>query len=362
MKNITEHKIFYEDSSKLREIPDESVDLVVTSPPYPMIKMWDNIFSIESPNGNIIFDTEDWENWRVQYAFQDIHKKFLYPIWLEVYRVLKHGGIACINIGDAVRSLANDFCMYANHSYIIKNFIYMNFHQLPSIIWRKPTNSPTKFMGSGTLPVNAYVTLEHEHILIFRKSHKRGFPTKKEKKIRNESAIFWEERNVWYSDLWQIVGIGQKIDSEREKSAAFPFEIAHRLINMYSIKGDTVLDPFLGTGTTSIAAITSERNSIGVEIDEDLRGIVHANMLDSVEKGNKYNERRIKQHEVFVKARPELFLGDYENKNYGFKVKTKPETNIILRVMEKVDVLEENKYEVNYYDERTRKTPILGLH
>ena len=344
----TKHEILYKDSSNLVEIPDESVDLVVTSPPYPMIKMWDELFTIEYPNGNTIFDSDSWENWRVQYAFQDIHKKFLYPVWLELHRVLKHGGIACINIGDAVRSLANDFCMYANHSYIIKNFIYMNFHQLPSIIWRKPTNAPNKFMGSGTLPVNAYVTLEHEHILIFRKSHKRAFTKPRERKIRNESAIFWEERNIWYSDLWQTVGINQKTTAKRGKSGAFPFEIPHRLINMYSIKGDTVLDPFLGTGTTSMAAVTNQRNSIGVEIDPDFRDIIHSNMLDSREKGNKFNDFRLRGHEGYVKNRPELFIGGFDNKKHGFKVKTKPETNIIIRNIEKLECSQENEYEATY--------------
>ena len=105
----------------------------------------------------------------------------------------------------------------------------MGFTNLPEIIWRKPTNSPNKFMGSGMLPAGAYVTLEHEFILIFRKGGKRIFKSDAEKLKRQQSAFFWEERNVWFSDLWTLTGTNQKLNNKnsRERSAAYPFDLAY---------------------------------------------------------------------------------------------------------------------------------------
>ena len=107
-----------------------------------------------------------------------------------------------------------------------------------------------------------------------RKGSKRAFESIAEKKLRRESAIFWEERNAWYSDVWlDLKGTTQKLQSNnsRLRSAAFPFEIPYRLINMFSVKGDTILDPFLGTGTTMWAAMTAGRNSIGFEMEDSFR-------------------------------------------------------------------------------------------
>lgn len=110
-------------------------------------------------------------------------------IWSECYRVLKEGGIACINIGDATRTINNNFCLYTNHARIINYCLKIGFTNLPNIIWRKQTNAPNKFMGSGMLPAGAYVTLEHEWILIFRKGGKRQFKTEKDKVERRSSSF-----------------------------------------------------------------------------------------------------------------------------------------------------------------------------
>lgn len=136
---------------------------------------------------------------------------------------------------------------------------------LPDIHWHKPTNAPNKFMGSGMYPPCAYVTYEHEYILVFRKGGNRKF-TNAEKSIRHNSAYFWEERNIWFSDLWEIKGTTQKLKkgTSRARSAAFPFELAYRLVNMYSMKYDLVYDPFSGTGTVTKAAIASERNIVDI--------------------------------------------------------------------------------------------------
>ena len=191
---------------------------------------------------------------------------------------------ANINIGDAVRTIGKNFQLYPNHARILTTFSKQGFTVLPEIIWRKPTNAPNKFMGSGMLPPSAYVTLEHEFILILRKGGKRIFKTEKDKINRRNSAYFWEERNTWFSDIWDLRGVTQtmlekKSKELRSRSAAFPFELAYRLINMYSVKGDVILDPFLGTGTTTIAAMVSARNSIGFEIEKNLKTNTHGSLV-----------------------------------------------------------------------------------
>ncbi|MBW1821507.1 MAG: site-specific DNA-methyltransferase, partial [Deltaproteobacteria bacterium] len=264
----THSRIIFGNSNKMDSIDSESVDLIVTSPPYPMIKMWDKMFCDQNP---LIEDA--LKRSHGMKAFELMHQE-LDLVWQEIFRVLKKGRFACINIGDAVRTIAGDFRLYPNHSRILHFLQGLGFSALPDILWRKQTNAPNKFMGSGMLPAGAYVTLEHEFILIARKGSKRDFNKEQEKRNRHESAIFWEERNAWFSDIWfDIKGASQVLGTResRLKSGAFPFEIAYRLINMYSVKDDVVLDPFLGTGTTMAAAMASGRNSVGFEIDSALR-------------------------------------------------------------------------------------------
>lgn len=279
--------------------PDGSIDLIVTSPPYPMIEMWDA--SLAMQNGDIAtLMTQSPDE-----AFELMHRE-LDAVWEECLRVLKPGSFLCINIGDATRTINGLFKLYNNHARIIQKCTALGFTELPSIIWRKPTNSPNKFMGSGMLPCGAYVTLEHEWILIFRKGDKREFKSQEEKTDRMKSSYFWEERNVWFSDLWDVKGIKQTLlqPSSRERSAAYPFEIPYRLINMFSQKGDTVLDPFLGTGTTSIAAILLGRNSEGYEIEESFEKIIKEKIdcLD-VDMLNNLIKQRFDAHTKFITSR-----------------------------------------------------------
>lgn len=262
----TNHKIFTSSSTNLEEVAQNSVQLIVTSPPYPMIEMWDDLFSNFDSNISDYLEKKEGKK-----AFFQMHQ-YLNKIWKELDRILIDGGIVCIKIGDATRKIGDSFEVYPNHIMISYFFQDMGYSVLPSIIWRKQTNKPNKFMGSGMFPSNAYVTLEHEYILIFRKGLMRKFNSEKTI-LRRKSAYFWEERNKWFSDIWfDLKGVSQELNHTdlRKRSAAFPFELAYRLINMYSIMGDTVLDPFLGTGTTSLASICSGRNSIGYEIDEQI--------------------------------------------------------------------------------------------
>lgn len=107
---------------------------------------------------------------------------------------------------------AGDFQLYSNHSRILHRFLDLGFAALPDILWHKQTNAPNKFMGSGMLPVGAYVTYEHEYILILRKGRRRDFTSEQEKTRRRESAFLGEERNLWFSDVWlDIKGAAQAL-------------------------------------------------------------------------------------------------------------------------------------------------------
>jgi hypothetical protein len=188
-------------------------------------------------------------------------------------------------------------------------------------------------MGSGMLPAGAYVTLEHEYILILRKGPKREFKKEKEKKRRRESAIFWEERNNWFSDVWfDVKGTPQALNDKdsRRRSAAYPFEVVYRLINMYSAKGDIVLDPFLGTGTTTATAIASGRNSIGYEIDPAMEKAIDRIKDVIVDSSKQLIRKRLAKHLEFVVDRLKTKGGfKYKNKHYGFPVITAQEKELI---------------------------------
>ncbi|MEZ4856863.1 MAG: site-specific DNA-methyltransferase [Gelidibacter sp.] len=347
----TTHNTIIGAAQKMTQIENDSVDLVVTSPPYPMIEMWDDIMALQ--NTEISFALS---NNKAQLAFELMHFE-LDKIWSEVARVLKNGGFACINIGDATRTINNQFALYPNHSRIISAFQKLQIPNLPNIIWRKQTNAPNKFMGSGMLPSGAYVTLEHEWILIFRKGGKREFKNDNEKLNRQESSYFWEERNIWFSDLWDLKGTKQNIDNSksRKRSAAYPFELPYRLINMYSVKNDVVLDPFLGTGTTTLAAMASQRNSIGYEIDQEFLDIINENIQStSLDVLNSIIDSRINNHYNFIIDRindPKKKNIKYFNDNLKLPVITSQEKNIKFDYLQKV-VKKDNTFIASYSDYR----------
>ena len=344
MKTI--HKILFQDARNLKGIASESVDLVVTSPPYPMIGMWDDMFGSQNLEIQKALARGDGRQ-----AYELMHE-ILDSVWGELFRVLRAGGFACINIGDATRKIKDDFCLYPNHARILNYLLDIGFSGLPDILWRKQTNAPNKFMGSGMLPAGAYVTLEHEYILIVRKGSKREFKTEEEKKNRRESALFWEERNIWYSDIWtDIKGTEQKLSNatSRLRSAAFPFDLAYRLINMYSVKGDVVLDPFLGTGTTIAAAMTSGRNSVGVEIDKSFQQVVCPIVHQIVDFSNDYLHDRLIRHFEFVENRIQNSKPlKYTNKHYGYPVVTSQEQFILLNGLTGIQARGDNIFEVMY--------------
>jgi DNA modification methylase len=322
----TEHRIHVGDAREMTAVGDDSVELVVTSPPYPMIEMWDDLFAELNPDIENFVARGDGEA-----AFEAMHAA-LDPVWDELSRVLVEGGIAAINVGDATRSVGDGFQLYPNHAELITRFRERGFDLLPDVLWRKPVNSLTKFMGSGMVPPNAYTTLEHEYVLLFRNGgESRSFETGA--RHRYEAAYFWEERNVWFSDLWtDVQGEGQDLDHDelRTRSAAFPFEVPYRLVNMYSVYGDTVLDPFWGTGTTSLAAMVAGRNSTGYELSREFREVFDDRLAEIENFAEQKNRARLDAHREFAADED---LG-YEAENYDFGVKTKQERQLQLYTVE----------------------------
>jgi DNA modification methylase len=302
----TEHTIIFGNSKQMPELADESIHLMVTSPPYPMIKIWDDLFGkMDNRIAKLWENLETEENQEqkekvVMKIYEAMHEN-LAKVWQEAYRVLVDGGIACINIGDATRTVDSKFRLFPNHSKIIEHCEKTGFTTLPYILWRKPTTKPKykgkgAFLGSGFLPPNAYVTLDCEFILIFRKGSLRKF--NRYDPDRYESVFTKEERDAWFTQIWEIVGRRQTENEIERRIAAFPEEIVNRLVRMFSIKGDTVLDPFLGSGTTTRVAINCERNSIGYEIDESLLPLIKKKIsLEQSTSNAKLNVNIIKRNQ-----------------------------------------------------------------
>jgi modification methylase len=280
----TKHEIVIGNSQQMSELADGSVQLMVTSPPYPMIAMWDEQFKSDPKIARLWqkLDT-DGDEATVRQIYDAMHNN-LAKVWAETYRVLCNGGIACINIGDSTRSIAGKFQLFPNHSRITEFCEKMGFTALPFILWKKPTNKPSykgksAFLGSGFLPPNAYVTLDCEFILLFRKGNLRRFEPKD--KRRYESAFTKAQRDEWFSQIWTLKGARQKVGELERRTAAYPEEIAKRLIRMFSVKGETVLDPFLGSGTTAKVAMQNERNSVGYEVDENLLAVINKKLEET---------------------------------------------------------------------------------
>lgn len=340
------HRLIFADAARMGELEKKSIDLVVTSPPYPMIEMWDDLFCAADGEIKTALKQSDADS-----AFKKMHG-LLDKVWKELRRVVKPGGIVCINIGDATRTIAGRFRLFANHARIISAFGALGFDQLPAIIWRKTTNAPNKFMGSGMLPPSAYVTLEHEYVLIFRLGANRSFGTEEGKQARRQSAFFWEERNAWFSDVWfNLIGATQKLrnGNTRDRSGAYPFELPYRLINMFSLKGDTVLDPFLGTGTTMLAAMCAGRHSVGYEIDPEFQPVILEKVAGLPDLAHETVERRLKAHADFIRERSKNG-GEIKNHNtfYNWPVITRQESELRLERVRQLQFVGNDRFKVTY--------------
>lgn len=242
----------HEGSAEALPWPGASVHLVVTSPPYPMIEMWDA--DLAKQTGLASTDP----------AFFDAAHALLARAWAECRRVLVPGGLLAVNVGDATRKLpGGDFRCWPNHAEVTRRCEALGFQSLVPILWKKPTNKPNAFLGSGFLPPNAYVTLDCEFILLFRNGSARTLPPKDP--LRYASEFSKAERDTWFSQIWDFKGARQD-----DGLAAFPEEVPERLVRMFSCLGETVLDPFAGSGTTLRVARRLGRRALAAERNADL--------------------------------------------------------------------------------------------
>lgn len=242
------------DSRNMNELRDESVHLIITSPPYWQLK--------DYGNGS-------------QIGFNDSYEDYinnLNLVWKECYRVLHKGCRLCVNIGDQfARSVYyGRYKVIPIREEIIKFCETIGFDYMGAIIWQKVTTCNTTggatIMGSFPYPRNGIIKLDYEFILIFKKL---GEPPKISKEIKEESKLTTDEWNEYFYGHWNFSG-----EKQDKHLAMFPEELPKRLIKMFSFVGDTVLDPFLGSGTTCLAAENLNRKSIGYEINEDFLPVI----------------------------------------------------------------------------------------
>ena len=252
MKTI--HKIINGDCRQMSELKDRSVHLVITSPPYWQLKD---------------YGTDN------QIGFNDSYENYinnLNLVWAECYRVLHDGCRLCVNIGDQfARSVYyGRYKIIPIHSEIIKFCEIAGFDFMGQIIWQKATTMNTTgggaVMGSFPHPRNGIVKLDFEYILLFKKQGNAPKPTAEQKE---QSAMTNEEWNTYFNGHWYFNGAKQD-----KHLAMFPEELPHRLIKMFSFPEETILDPFMGSGTTALAAKNLNRNSLGYEINPEFIPII----------------------------------------------------------------------------------------
>lgn len=256
----TNHLLINGDCRNMSLISNESVQLVVTSPPYWQLKD----YGVEG-----------------QIGFNDTYEEYinnLNLVWNECFRVLEPGCRLCINVGDQfARSVYyGRYKVIPIHSEIIRFCEAVGFDYMGSVVWQKPTSMHTtggqRVMGSFPYPRGGIVKVDFEYILLFKKLGKAKSVAKV---VREESKLSAEEWNEYFSSHWTFGGARQD-----KHIAVFPEELPKRLIKMFSYVGDTVLDPFMGSGTTALAAGKLGRNSIGYELNNDFSIFYKGKVID----------------------------------------------------------------------------------
>jgi len=245
----TNHKVVIGDSRNMAELKNNSVHLVITSPPYWQLKDYGSLDQI---------------------GFNDSYENYinnLNLVWKECFRVLNDGCRLCINIGDQfARSVYyGRYKIIPIRTEIIKFCETIGLDYMGAIIWQKATTMNTTggatIMGSFPYPRNGIIKLDYEFILIFKKLGVSPFVSKETKE---ESKMSKDEWNQYFNGHWNFNGAKQD-----KHLAMFPEELPKRLIKMFSFVGDNVLDPFLGSGTTTLTAKNLNRNSVGYEINNN---------------------------------------------------------------------------------------------
>lgn len=297
----TLHRLILGDARRLDFIPDSSVHLVVTSPPYWILKRYNE-------NPDQLGHVEDYEEFVAQ----------LSQVWQHCFRVLVPGGRLVCVVGDVClsRRKFGRHVVMPLHSDIAVACRKIGFDNLNPIIWYKiananyEVNNGSKFLGKPYEP-NAIIKNDIEFILMERKPGGYRKPTTQQRKL---SMISKDDYGAWFRQIWDIPGA-----STRTHPAPFPIELADRLVRMFSFYGDTVLDPFCGTGTTMLAAITAGRNSIGVEIDPEYCRISAKRLRK--ETGTLFSRARLSFERALTSPRGEQTLHE-EPAPYSFRPST----------------------------------------
>ncbi len=257
MKN--RHQIINGDSRSMTELEDRSVQLAVTSPPYWQLKHYGSHNEV---------------------GFNDTYEEYinhLNLVWAETYRVLDDGCRLCVNIGEQYARAVyyGRYKVIPIRTEIIKFCETIGFDYMGAIIWQKVATTNTSggatIMGSFPYPRNGILKLDYEFILIFKKDGKPLHEPSPEQKARSKMTI--EEWNTYFSGHWNFTG-----EKQNKHLAMFPVELPRRLIKMFTFAGDTVLDPFLGSGTTSLAALELNRHSVGYEINDEFIPVIEEKM------------------------------------------------------------------------------------
>lgn len=285
------HKTIIGDSRNMKELSAESTHLVVTSPPYWQLKDYGAMNQI---------------------GFNDSYEDYinnLNLVWQESHRVLHKGCRLCVNIGDQfARSVYyGRYKVIPIRTEIIKFCETIGFDYMGAIIWQKVTTCNTTggatVMGSFPYPRNGILKLDYEFILIFKKLGKSSRPCRE---IKEQSKMTTEEWNKLFAGHWQFAG-----EKQSKHLAMFPEELPKRLIKMFTFVGDTVVDPFLGSGTTSLAAKNLGRNSFGYEINEEFLPIIKAKL-------------GVTQQNLFQNHRFKVIKQEKTNLNFIDKIKELP--------------------------------------
>ncbi len=251
---MSNHKIYFGDSRALNKIEDKSVQLIITSPPYWQLKD---------------YGTDE------QIGFNSSYEEYinnLNLVWQECERVLDDGCRLCINIGDQfARSIYyGRYKIIPIRTEIIRFCETLKLDYMGAIIWQKTTTMNTSgggaIMGSFPYPRNGILKMDYEFILLFKKQGNSPKPTVEQKQ---KSIISKEEWKEYFASHWHFPGVKQN-----SHIAMFPEELPKRLIKMFSFEGETVFDPFMGSATTSLAALNTNRNSIGYEINKDFEPVM----------------------------------------------------------------------------------------